>query len=603
MKKAISLILAMILALGMLAGCGDQGSTQPSQGSDQPSQGSEAQQPEQQQPEFEKIFRYADTSSTQNCNPFNNNTSIVDYLQAKLYNYYGVENAATGTTKTVIRPELAAKEPYTKDGDDYTWYIELRQDLKWANGDPINADDFIYSWQEALNPNVKYSATSSLAENQIAIENALDYYKQEPGSNAVKWEDVGLKKIDDYTLMVKCTQRYTAENVMRHFQMRYTSLVYKPIYEQCFNADKTENTYATSADTIMSCGPFELSSWTVGAERVFKKNPNYVYADEIKLDGMHVRVVSDDATALELFKAGEIAYLSLGTSSYEVYAEDPRTISGPGTTVRGIEFNFTHPTKKYLDDVRFRQALYFATDRDTIAKMTNNIAAPYFLPTVYSMSSDGTMLRDMDYAKSYLPANNGFDKEKAKALFDEIYNEYGKIEVRLVYNEAVSALRLTSEYLQSSWEELFGKDRFSVQVIAMNNSEAVKQMRYAWQNEGGTDSWELCWGAWDLSAAVVSANRKFERYTSYNSNRFTAYHNDFIDEAYKQSITEEYRLDEDKLVKITLDMEKSLIENVDQLPVFQAQAFYIFSDRCVRPTKTRLNFVGFQFERFDLTHE
>lgn len=605
MKKFISLLLVLVLALGVLAGCGDnnQGSNQPA-GNDQPAtndQPAETQQPEQ--PKFEKIFKYADTSVSQNCNPFNNNTSIVDYIQAKLYNYHGVEDLASGTSKTVIRPEMAAKEPYTKDGDEYTWYIELRKDLKWANGEAINADNFIYSWQEALNPNVKYAATSSLAENVIAIENALAYYKQEPGSNEVKWEDVGLKKIDDYTLAVKCTQRYTAQEVMRHFQMRYTSLVYQPIYEKCFNADKTENTYATSADTIMSCGAFELASWTLGAERVFKKNPNYVYADEIKLDGMYVRVVADDATALELFKSGEIDYLSLGTSSFEVYSEDPRTMSAPGSTLRGIEFNFTHPTKKFLDDVRFRQALYYGTDRGAIAKLTNNIPAPYFLPTVYSMSADGTALRDLPQAKSYIPANNGYDPDKAKALFDEVYAEYGKMEVRLVYNEATSALRLTSEYLQNAWQTLFGADRFSVSVIAMNNSEAVKQMRTTWQNEGGVDTWELTWGAWDLTAAMGSANRKFERYTSYNSNRFTSYHNDIIDDLYAKSITEEYRLNEDLLIKTTLDMEKALIEDVTQLPVFQAQAYYIFSDRCIRPTKTRLNYVGFDFARFDLSHE
>lgn len=262
--------------------------------------------------------------------------------------------------------------------------------------------------------------------------------------------------------------------------------------------------------------------------------------------------------------------------------------------------NFDNPDKPYLGNLNFRKALYYGIDRETVAKLSNYKPACYFLPTNYSLSSDGTPLRDLPEAKTYLPDNNGYDPELAKQYFEKALQETGvsKVSLNLIYNEAVGALRSSSEYLQSSLTELFGADKFELTVTAMNNTEAVKLMRTA-QN-GPTNGWDLCWGAWDLTAAIISANRKFEPYTSTDSRRFAPYHNDELDRLYALSITEEYRLDEQKLIDITLQMEKSLLENVDQIPVFQQTSYYLFSDRVIKPSKTRINFVAFCFEHCDI---
>ncbi|MEA4920088.1 MAG: ABC transporter substrate-binding protein [Clostridiaceae bacterium] len=589
MKKAISILLMLALVFPAMAGCQQSN----------PTQGGETQSQTGQPVKTEKkIFRYSDTATVSNISPFEGNTSIIDYVQAKLYRYMPKDVDGKDTSVTMIEPELAANEPYTEDG--YTWYIDLDKNAKWANGEPINADTFMYSWKMALDPVLLYSATSGLAKNVIEIKNAYAYYTQASTGAKVAWEDVGLKKVDDDTLAVTATQKYTAKQVMQHFQMRYTSVVYEPLFESGMDAGRLSTNYGTEVQYFMSCGPFNLTSWTKGAERVFERNDNYIKADEIKLDGMYVRVVPDDATQLQLFQAGELDYMALGTSSYEVYGQDPRTIAYDSAVIRGIEMNFDNPDKPYLGNLNFRKALYYGVDRETVAKLSNYKPACYFLPANYSLSADGTPLRDLPAAKTYLPDNNGYDPELAKQYFEKALQETGvsKVSLNLIYNEAVGALRSSSEYLQSSLTELFGADRFELTVTAMNNTEAVKLMRTA-QN-GPTNGWDLCWGAWDLTAATISANRKFEPYTSKDSRRFAPYHNDELDRLYALSITEEYRLDEQKLIDITLQMEKSLLQNVDQIPVFQQTAYYLFSDRVIKPSKTRINFVAFCFEHCDI---
>jgi oligopeptide transport system substrate-binding protein len=581
MKKRIALLLTGILFTLTFAGCSNSNSVNNSTNVSENAG-------------KEKIFRWSSMSAVTNISPFEGNTEVVDYIQGTLYRY--VPNS---TRKGIdLVPDLAEAPPTTQDG--YTWNIKIDKNAKWANGEAINADTFIYSWQKALDPKMVLSNASGLAQNIITVKNAYDYYTQKSKGVEVAWEDVGLKKVDDYTLSVITTEKYTAAQVMQHFQMRYTGPVYQPLYDSGISADGTSTKYGTEADLFMASGPFVLSSWTKGAERVFKKNVNYVHANEVKLDGMYVREVADEVTQLQLYQNGEIDFLELGSNGYPVYGDDPRVIAYDSATLREIEINFQNPNKKYLNNLNFRKALYYAIDRDTAAKLNNNKGASYFLPDQYTVSEKGTSIRDLKGATDYLPKNNGYDKALALEYFNKALQEEGitKVDLTLMYNEAVSATRASSEYIQSKLTEIFGADRFNLNIVAKNNAEAVKMMRTA--QKGPTSDWDLCWGAWDLTAATYSANKKFEVYRTTDSRRLSQYQNKEIDRLFALSISEEYRLDEKKLGEATLAMEKSLLENVDCIPVFQQVQYYIFNERIQLPLETRARILGFGYQYIDI---
>lgn len=600
-KRFAALGLAVTLLASSLGACSSPSGTDPG-GSSAPAQGQQTQASvnetagaEGSQPSGEKkIFNWSSTNSASNISPFEGNTEIIDYIHANLYRY--VANEARDAA--VLAPDLAAKEPYTEDG--YTWTIELNPEAKWANGDPINADTFMYSWKMALDPKISYATPSGLAKNFIEVAGAYDYYTQASTGVPVDWEDVGFKKVDDHTLTVTATEKYTAVDVMRHFQMRYTGPVYEPLYEAGMNSDRTATTYGTETDQIMSCGPFQLVSWTKGTERIFERNLNYVHADEIKLDGMDVRVVQDELTQLELFQNGEIDYLQLGSNGEERYGDDPRTYTYESGVVRGIEINFENPDKPYLNNLNFRKALYYGIDRSPVAKVTGNIPADYFLPTSYAMYADGTKFRDLPGASDYLKPNASYDPDLAKEYFEKALAETGvsKVSLNLIYNEAVEDLRAASEYIQSSLTDVFGADKFELNIAAMNNSAAVELMRTSQQ--GPTNGWDLCWGGWDLTAAVFYPNRKFEVYLSTDSRRFSQYNDKVLDELYAQSISEECRLDEKKRGEITVEMEKELLDQVLQVPVYQQVSKYIHSDRVILAVEDRLNILGFGWIYMDM---
>ena len=171
-KRFAALGLAVTLLASSLGACSSPsgaggGSSAPAQGQQTQASGNETAGAGGSQPSGEKkIFNWSSTNSASNISPFEGNTEIIDYIHANLYRY--VANEARDAA--VLAPDLAAKEPYTEDG--YTWIIELNPEAKWANGDPINADTFMYSWKMALDPKISYATPSGLAKNFIEVAGA-----------------------------------------------------------------------------------------------------------------------------------------------------------------------------------------------------------------------------------------------------------------------------------------------------------------------------------------------------------------------------------------------------------------------------------------------
>ncbi|MBQ4577893.1 MAG: hypothetical protein IJA84_02420, partial [Clostridia bacterium] len=88
-------------------------------------------------------------------------------------------------------PDLAADMP--KQIDDLTWEFSIREEAKWSNGDPIDANTYMYTFKTILDPQMTNAMATFLADNNITIKNAYDYMLQgtEGHPAVVAWEDVG----------------------------------------------------------------------------------------------------------------------------------------------------------------------------------------------------------------------------------------------------------------------------------------------------------------------------------------------------------------------------------------------------------------------------
>lgn len=592
MRKTLAFALAAMMALGTMTGC-SSGVTDfgASSGPKAESTGSGGQ----------KIYYTSSTTAASNISPHGatsvHDSEITDLVTAYLYRYVAAEDRESA----VIVPDLAAD--YPKQIDDYTWEITIDERACWADGVPITADTILQSWKYAIDPILVYEGGANVAQGTINIKNAYAYYTQ-GDSNTVAWEDVGLQKVDDLTFRIITEQKYSQQEVMRFTISQNACPVRVELYEELMNETGTATQYGSDAEKFISCGPFILTSWIKGSERVFVKNPRYLHADEIPLDGIHVKIVSDAGTQLQMFESGKLDFLSLSAEGYKKYEEDPRVTAYGTRSVRQIEINRTNTEKPILGSRKFRQALYYATDRKTLAELGGHNPAPYYITDFTTAYSDGTRFRDLPESQSYVPENHGYDPQKARQLFEEACAETGqtgKLVLTMNYYDSREDVKMMSEYLQRAWPEIFGADRLEIRLQALPSATLFDVMKAS--ANGDPNSYELSWSAWSWSSSDFVPSRIFEPFQSDYSRRNANYGNAELDALYRESITEEGRMDENRIVQLAQEMERIYIEDVLAIPVFQVVEKAIFSDRLITPVNTYVSGLGWGTRYFDIMDE
>ena len=194
MKRRISLLLVLCMLFGLMTACGGG---------------------EEQREAAPKYLRTVGTAAASNINPLQANVNadltVATYTASALYGYILSDEG-----KGELMPIYADGAPVDVSGDGTVWQIKISKDAKWANGEPMNADTFLYSWKMVLDPNLLMSFAGQFAVNFIEIAGAKDYYMQVANGTTVPWESVGIKKIDDYT--VEITARISTGETLPVYQ-------------------------------------------------------------------------------------------------------------------------------------------------------------------------------------------------------------------------------------------------------------------------------------------------------------------------------------------------------------------------------------------------
>lgn len=568
MKKNIKRVLALLLTLctvfSLVACGGEEAPVESGEVSDAP-----------------KYVNLSVTSQQNHANPLTATATVdcdfADYLTSGLYGTI----ADPETKKGVRVPMFAAEMPVDVNGDGTVWRFTLKDNVKWHNGDPINADTFMYSWKMCLDPTLLCSGAGNFSNKYVTILNAEAYYMQATTGETVAWEDVGLKKIDDLTLEVTLAEPYTQTEVLQHFSQRATYPVYEPLFEAGMNADRSETTYGTELSQIMACGKFYVSQWVKGSEVRYETNRDWPYADLIKIDGMVARVVQDNNTQLQMFEGGELDYVTVGADGIEKYEEDPRLKIGASNYIDTIDVCKTNTAEPILGNDNFQKALFHAIDRVTIAKLTKYSPAEGLISHQGVSYNDGTAFRDLDFVKEYaLGENNnyGYDPVLAKELFDKAMEEENLdfVDISLLYNSEAQKTKMQAEFLQEALMNVFGEDKCKISLDGMPSALALEKKRSC---KTDPEAYEIAISSWSIAGSKDNPIFSLQVYTSDYSRRCAPFDNYEADELFKQSKTYEVRMDEVKLAKVTAAMEKTLLEHADAIPIVERTSFVMFSDR------------------------
>ena len=253
---------------------------------------------------------------------------------------------------------------YKVSDDELVYTFTLRDDAKWSDGDPVTADDFVYSWRRLVDPK-----TGSEYNYMIdSVLNAKDIMagKKDP-------TELGVKAVDEKTFEVTLAVPTAYFLEVAAFPATY------PLKEDVVSADP--DTWATEPDKYIGNGPYVLKQWDHQAKMVYEKNENYYDVDNLGPDVINFVLMDDQNTILSAFKNNEVLFAD------DLPSEEIEAMTDNGLYIApqlGNYFICLNVEKEELKDVKVRQALALAIDRDYIVESVakgGQQPADTFVPT------------------------------------------------------------------------------------------------------------------------------------------------------------------------------------------------------------------------------
>ncbi len=586
MKKK-RLFALMVACMMLLSSCGSSGKTQ--------SPEAEAELPVETENTTESSEAYTGekdyrgwTTSMATFNPqmYTNSKTMMN-----LGSFVAMVANKDGENKLEFVPHHASELPTSSDGG-ITWNIKIRDGLKWSDGTPLNAKTYEYTMKMLLDPKLVNKNAIYMFDTCV-VKNAKEYF-----SGQCSWEEVGVKLVNDNELQI--ILQYPATEL--DFYTSICSLIWpvqEEMYEKCMNADRTSTTYGTTLETTPSAGMFTLTEWITDGHDKFVRNDEDPLVKEgyIKIDSMTRRYIKENATRSEMFFKGELDNHSLLGDDYIQYKNDPRSHKMLSPNVWGYFVN-GKSKNTIMQNKDFRNALYFATPRERISEDVYKLypAAPYIVSTgiyVGDPISGGQYYRDTPEAK-VIEEKYATNPEKAKELFDKAYEANGgtPVSIEYIYFEGQEEQKRQAEILQETFENLFGKDRFTMTLRAMPPSSAYDVYRS---------------GEYDLGLGVRLAN-VFNPWatmnvwtTEYADKYITGFESEEFDKLQFDCVYGELVNDVEGKVKALARMEELLLDYGAFVPVMQNDNTVMYSDRITLPTEEYLPFVGYGENQCDIT--
>jgi peptide/nickel transport system substrate-binding protein len=276
--------------------------------------------------------------------------------------------------------------------DGLTWTFQLKPNLKWSDGQPITADDVIFTLTALYDEKVLTNMRESM---MLDAPNGKGGFKRVP---------LEYRKVDARTVEFKFPVPYAPARNILNFPIAPKHKLEPAYREGQPSRTRFNSTWGVNTDVtqLVASGPWVLESYKPGQRLVYKRNPNYWKKDAQGrplpyLDRYVTLIVPDTNAALLKFRSGETDVLAISQytdypnlkrgeaqGNYKIYN------SGPTWSTSFLSLNMNPNSKparrdpdkiKLFQDVRFRRALSHAVDRDRIIKtIFLGLAQPLYTP-------------------------------------------------------------------------------------------------------------------------------------------------------------------------------------------------------------------------------
>jgi ABC-type oligopeptide transport system substrate-binding subunit len=370
-----------------------------------------------------------------------------------------------------LAPVPAVASSWKSSADGREWTFNLRHDARWSNGEAVTAKDFVRSWRRIIElgeraPHIRLMenidgvrvtlarsippALTPTPSNETSPKSVAGEANQLQKKSSVAEKTVtsfGAEALDDYTLRVR----------LQRPDLNFPALVAHPLFRPVHEESQTNSGVSENANPV-SNGAFRLLK-AAGDGVVLQRAENYWDTQAIKLQRVQFIPSRDAEAALAAYRDGQVDAVTnagvepLGLKLLTPYKDFRRTTFGALTY---YSFNVA---RQPFDDVRVRQALAYAIDRDRISddEMGGATeAAEKFLP-VAANNAETSEVHNANSSDADNAPPLKHDRLLAQRLFAEAGFEGGKNfpRLRLLVNRN-DLQRQVAQSVAAQWKSVLG---------------------------------------------------------------------------------------------------------------------------------------------------
>jgi len=363
-------------------------------------------------------------------------SSFSNEIGVLLMNYEGLTRFDKDL-KTV--PAAAEKWEYNQDATQVTFH--LRDGLKYSDGSPLTAQDFVNAVYRTLDPHTPGDYQTSLA----MIKGADAIINTEVPTDEAKLADLdkalGVKATDDKTIVFDLSQPTPYFHTLAGIWVMF------PAKQELI--DKGGEQWYEDVANQVGNGPWQVTTIDKSANLIeFKANQNY-WAGRPKIDTVQFKYIQDLAVALQAYKGGEVDVIAPDPNDVPTIKNDADLAKQfheyAGSCTRTLSFNLS---KEPFNNPKVRAAFAAAFDREGYVRdalKDTEVPTLTWIPPGYP---------GYDQAET----RNAFDATKAKQLLAEagFADAKGLPELKLTYASNNPANQARAEYIVQMYQQNLG---------------------------------------------------------------------------------------------------------------------------------------------------
>ena len=335
---------------------------------------------------------------------------------------HGFEGLMTQDTDGVSMTYGQA-ESHTVSEDGLVYTFTLREGLKWSDGSAVTANDFVYSWNRAVNP-------TTAADYAYMFESIEGYDEAAEGNGSLN-----VVAQDDRTLVI------TLKAVTPYFLELCAFPTFFPVQQAAVEANP--DGWATDPSSYVGNGPYKLVEWVHDSYMLYEQNENYWNVENLGPDAIKFVLMDDPGSQLAAYETGELLVIE------DVPTDEIKSLSGNADFYKegqiGTYYVSYNTQNEILSNPLVRKALTLAVDRQYICEeigQAGQVPAGAFAPMGLTDADASKEFREVggDYYDPYDYEGNlelakaalaeaGYPNGEGLPVFEYLYNEGGQHDI------------------------------------------------------------------------------------------------------------------------------------------------------------------------------